>query len=353
MIKEVIATGKNYEQALDLGCQQLGLTRADVDFEIIDMGSKGFLGIGNKPAKVRVFIEVPDPKPAEAPKAAPVADKKAEEKPAFIEKKKPQHKPEKKPAPEKKAEPVAAETKAEETAAPTEEKRVYNIGDKDKIAVAYVSDILKAMGLDQIVVSHTVRDNVVNIKLEGDVSGAAIGRRGETLDAIQYLAGLAANREEGDYVRIVLDSGNYRDKRRVTLEQLAKKLANSVIKSGRSTTLEPMNPYERRIIHATISEINGVTSSSIGEEPNRRVVISSTSPAPQRSAEGKLAGSSDHKGGRGGRGGRSGGKRDDRKGGKGGRGPRREKPAPYQESSKREVPPAEAANQPLYGKIEI
>ena len=352
MIKEVIATGKNYEQALDLGCQQLGLTRADVDFEIIDMGSKGFLGFGNKPAKVRVFIEVPDPKPAEAPKAAAVVDKKPEEKPVFVEKKKPQHKPERKPAPEKKAESVVVEEKAEQAAAPAEEKRVYNIGDKDKIAVEYVADILKAMGLDQIVVSHTVRDNVVNIKLEGDVSGAAIGRRGETLDAMQYLAGLAANREEGDYVRIVLDSGNYRDKRRVTLEQLAKKLANSVIKSGRSTTLEPMNPYERRIIHATISEINGVTSSSIGEEPNRRVVISSTSPAPQqRSAEDKPAG--ERKGGRNSRGGRNGGRRDDRRGGKGGRGPRREKPAPYQESSKREVPPAEAANQPLYGKIEI
>ncbi len=349
MIKEVIATGKNYEQALDFGCQQLGLTRADVDFEIIDMGSKGFFGIGNKPAKVRVFIEVPDPKPVEEPKA-PVVDKKVEEKPAFVEKKKPHHKVEKKAAPEKKAEP-AAEVKAE-AAAPAEEKRVYNIGEKDKIAVAYVSDILKAMGLDQIIVSHTVRDNVINIKLEGDVSGAAIGRRGETLDAMQYLAGLAANREEGDYVRVVLDSGNYRDKRRTTLEQLAKKLANSVIKSGRSTTLEPMNPYERRIIHATISEINGVTSSSVGEEPNRRVVISSTSPAPQRSAEGKSAGS-DNKGGRGGRSGKNGGRRDDRRGGKGGRGGRREKPAPYQESSKREVPPAEAANQPLYGKIEI
>ena len=352
MIKEVIATGKNPEQALDFGCAQLGLTRADVEFEILDMGSKGFLGLGSKPAKVRVFIEVPDPKPAPAPKAAPVVDKKQEEKPVFVEKKKPQPKPERKPAPEKKPEPAVVEAPKAEEAAPAEEKRVYNIGDKDKIAVAYVADILKAMGLDQISLSHTVRDNVVNIKLEGDVSGAAIGRRGETLDAMQYLAGLAANREDGDYVRIVLDSGNYRDKRRTTLEQLAKKLANSVIKSGRSTTLEPMNPYERRIIHATISDINGVTSSSIGEEPNRRVVISSTSPAPQRSAEEKPA-APERKGGKGGRGGRNGGKRDDRRGGKGGRGPRREKPAPYQESSKREVPPAEAANQPLYGKIEI
>lgn len=339
MIKEVIATGKNYEQALDLGCQQLGLTRADVDFEIIDMGSKGFLGLGSKPAKVRVFIEVPDPV---------VVEKKAE-KPAAVHTEKKQHTEKKSPAP--KAEAKAAAPKAEAKPveqAPAEEKRVYDLGNKPEVAAEYVKSILLAMGLDQITVTHTVKDNVLNIKLEGDVSGAAIGRRGETLDALQYLAGLTANRGEGDYMRIVLDSGNYRDKRRGTLEQLAKKLANTVIKTGRSTTLEPMNPYERRIIHSTIAEIKGVTSASTGEEPNRCVVISSTEPKPQRSSEGKS--------GRGGRGGRNGGgRRDDRRGGgRGGRsGGRREKPAPYQESSIREVPPAEAANQPLYGKIEL
>ena len=344
MIREVIATGKTVDAAIDLGCEQLGIDRNETDFEveIIDMQSKGFLGIGAKPAKVRVYIETPDPvvvpeKKAEKP-AAPVH---TERKPAPVKKEKAAPKAEPKPAAPK------VEEKAVE-AAPAEEKRVYNLGSKPEVAAEYVKNILLAMGLDQITVTHTVKDNVLNIKLEGDVSGAAIGRRGETLDAIQYLAGLTANRGEGDYMRIVLDSGNYRDKRRGTLEQLAKKLANGVIKTGRSTTLEPMNPYERRIIHSTIAEIKGVTSASTGEEPNRCVVISSTEPKPQRSSE--------NKGGRGGRGGRSGGgRRDDRRGGRGGRsgGGRREKPAPYQESSIREVPPAEAANQPLYGKIEL
>lgn len=342
MIREVIATGKTVDAAIDLGCEQLGIDRNETDFEveIIDMQSKGFLGIGAKPAKVRVYIETPDPVVPEKKAEKPAA-------PVVIEKKQPV---EKKAAAPVKAEAKPAAPKAEEKPAekevPAEEKRVYNLGNKPEIAAEYVKNILLAMGLDQINVTHTVKDNVLNIKLEGDVSGAAIGRRGETLDALQYLAGLAANRGEGDYMRIVLDSGNYRDKRRGTLEQLAKKLANTVIKTGRSTTLEPMNPYERRIIHSTIAEIKGVTSASTGEEPNRCVVISSTEPKPQRSAEGK--------GGRGGRGGRSGGKRDDRRGGRGGRqGGRREKPAPYQESSIREVPPAEAANQPLYGKIEL
>ena len=315
MIKETVATGKTVDAAIDAGCEQLGIAREDIDFEIIDMPRKGFLGFSQTPAKVRVFKEFPDP----------------------VVEKKPEIKQEAKPAAEKAT--ASAPT-------PAEEKRVYNLGNKVEIAEGYINDVLKAMELGQITVNTSVTDNVISFKLEGDVSGAAIGRRGETLDALQYLTGLAANRVEGDYVRIVLDSGNYRDKRRATLEQLAKKLANSVIRSGRSTTLEPMNPYERRIIHSTVADIEGVTSSSIGDEPNRCVVISSTNPRPQRSFDGHQRGA--------GRGPRNGApRRDDRRGGRNDRRPRREKPAPYQESSVREVAPAEAADQPLYGKIEL
>ena len=118
----------------------------------------------------------------------------------------------------------------------------------------------------------------LNITLKGDDLGFVIGRRGETIDAIQYLASLAVNRLDGDYMRITIDSGNFREKREKTLESLARRLARNVVKSGRSMTLEPMNPYERRIIHATVATVEGATSSSIGEEPNRRVVISSTNP---------------------------------------------------------------------------
>ena len=214
------------------------------------------------------------------------------------------------------------------------------------------------MNLSDVTIAASTHENVIQIRLSGDVSGVAIGRHGETLDALQYLAGLAANRGEGDYVRVVLDSGNYRDKRRATLEQLARRLGNAVLRTGRSTTLEPMNPYERRIIHSTISQMEGITSASTGEEPNRCVVISSNNPsaAPARDARPPRSGRPPRRDGghpprRDGdrpRGPRSGsGGRDGRRDG------RREKPAPYQESSRREVPPTEAESQPLYGKIEI
>ena len=120
------------------------------------------------------------------------------------------------------------------------------------------------------------------IDIKGDTTGAVIGRRGETLDAIQYLASMTANRGDKEYYRISLDSCGYREKRKAILEELAKKIAKSVLRSGRTSTLEPMNPYERRIIHAAVSEIEGVTSKSIGEEPYRRVVISSVNGRSER-----------------------------------------------------------------------
>ena len=310
MIREIIATGRTVDAAIDAGCEQLGLPRDEIDFEIIDMPHKGFLGLSQTPAKVRIFKEEPD---AEIPEA---------------------------------------------------EMQSLNVDGKIQVAQQYILDIVKAMGLDQITVTASQEENNVTLKINGDVSGVAIGRRGETLDALQYLTGLAANRVEGDYLRVVIDSGNYRERRRNTLEQLAKKLAAAVIKTGRNTTLEPMNPYERRIIHATISEIEGVTSASIGEEPNRCVIISSTNPRPQQSGDrydNRARGKSN-------RGPRSGAPSDGRRdsnyrGNRGGnrdnhdgnrdRGPRRDKPAPYKESSKREVAPVEAANKPLYGKIDL
>ena len=120
------------------------------------------------------------------------------------------------------------------------------------------------------------------IDITGDTTGAVIGRRGETLDAIQYLASMAANRSDKEYYRITLDSCGYREKRKAILEDLARKISKSVLRTGRTSTLEPMNPYERRIIHAAVSEIEGVTSKSIGEEPYRKVVISSVNGRPER-----------------------------------------------------------------------
>lgn len=156
--------------------------------------------------------------------------------------------------------------------------RVFVKEDREAMVVEYVTSILKAMGVSSFTAEANKDGDNLNITLKGDDLGFVIGRRGETIDAIQYLASLAVNRLDGDYMRVTIDSGNFREKREKTLESLAKRLARNVVKSGRSVTLEPMNPYERRIIHATVSTVEGATSSSIGEEPNRRVVISSTNP---------------------------------------------------------------------------
>ena len=149
---------------------------------------------------------------------------------------------------------------------------------KKILPIVCATAVLKAMGAQDFTAEANRDGENLNITLKGDDLGFVIGRRGETIDAIQYLASLAVNRLDGDYMRITIDSGNFREKREKTLESLARRLARNVVKSGRSMTLEPMNPYERRIIHATVATVEGATSSSIGEEPNRRVVISSTNP---------------------------------------------------------------------------
>lgn len=343
MIKEIIATGVDANAAIESGALLLGLPREEVQFEIIDLPRKGgFLGLKKLPAKVRVWVELPDEKPAraektekprrqEAPKkeqkpAAPKAERS--EKPARTEKtEKPapkaekaekQPKAERPPRPEKvekveKTEkPVAEPKPVLVEVEPTEEVRA-----KVEKAAAYVTEILGAMGLSNFTVTPRYYEENVRLQLTGEQIGSVIGRRGETLDAIQYLASLVANRGEGEYIRLSIDSGNYREKRARTLEALARKLANQAVRTGRSVTLEPMNPYERRIIHGAVSSVKGATSSSTGVEPNRRVVISSTV-AP---AGGKEGGK---EGGRGGRG-RGGNRRGN--GGRSNGGERRSRPA--------------------------
>ncbi|MBR5495872.1 MAG: KH domain-containing protein, partial [Oscillospiraceae bacterium] len=149
-----------------------------------------------------------------------------------------------------------------------------NLGNK-KIAVAqnYLTNVLNAMGLENITQTVIKSETSAVIRLDGDGLGAIIGRRGETLDAIQYLVSLVCCRKENEDYRIYIDCGNFREKREETLRELAAKVAKQVQKNGRNTTLEPMNPYERRIIHSVISEIPGLFSRSIGEEPHRKVVV--------------------------------------------------------------------------------
>ncbi len=289
-MKECTMTAKTVEEAIELACDQIGLPREEVEIEIIDLPKKGFFGIGAQPAKVRVYQES---------------------------------------------------------------------SDKAEIAVAYIKDILTEIGLPHVEVTAKVEENNnAVITLSGEGLGVIIGRRGETLDALQYLTGLVANRADGDYMRVTIDSGNYREKREKTLETLAKKLANNAVKTGRSSTLEPMNPYERRIIHAAVSQVEGALSTSVGEEPNRRVVISSANPKkPRTDGRGKGKGGS-RRGGR-----PSGESRGEGKSSRERR-PYREREelkepeaprAPISEEERilRSAPPSEAADLPLFGKIEI
>ncbi|MDD2955539.1 MAG: Jag N-terminal domain-containing protein [Oscillospiraceae bacterium] len=228
--------------------------------------------------------------------------------------------------------------------------RVFVEYSKADCAVDYLQKIFSAMGLAEVSVEVKETEGGATLILSGEGLGVLIGRRGETLDSLQYLAGLVANRLEGDYFRITLDSNSYREKREKTLESLAKKLAGQAVRTGRSVTLEPMNPYERRIIHATVQGIENATSASVGEEPNRRVVISSTAPRKPYNREG---------------GRRDGVRRDAgrRDGAPRGRGPRpdrpyerRERPAEKPAAAGqpvREKPPEDAATRPLYSKIEL
>lgn len=299
-MREVIKEARNVEDAIDQACKELGVERDTVDFEIITLPKRGFLGLRNTPARVRVFIEEPEPTPA--PKVERRPTPRAEQKPAVRtqrgekagqpEKKsqKTASKPEQSSRPQ--AEAVKKQDKHETSASEKMEKQekvtqpltfvaVEEVDGKARVAAEYVRGVLTAMGISAELTVARMENGVV-LRLSGEGLGVIIGRRGETLDALQYLSSLVANREEGDYIRVTIDSGNYREKRERTLEQLAQKLAAGVLRYGRPSTLEPMNPYERRIIHSTVAKIDGVTSSSIGEEPNRRVVISPINPRPQQ-----------------------------------------------------------------------
>ncbi len=214
---------------------------------------------------------------------------------------------------------------------------------KAEIAADYITSILKNMGLDASLDVKETEDGA-QIEILGDTTGTVIGRRGETLDAIQYLASMTANKGDKEYYRISVDSCGYREKRKAILEDLAVKISKTVIRTGRTSSLEPMNPYERRIIHSTVANIEGVTSKSIGEEPYRKVVISSTNPRPRRDI----------------RGGKTGGYN---KGGyKGGRGDRRRDSAPrsldmmktsFEKEYKKPKPEDNLIEGDLYGKIDL
>ena len=285
MIRKQEATGKTVDEARAKACALLGVQADDlnVSCEVLEMPQKtGFLGLKLTPAKVCVSVEEPDA-PAAAP-AEPVVEKKtpvqeavkaapvAEEPAAAAAQ--PEAKAEEPAAP-------AAEAAAEQPAAEEEEPEVPIVIEENakiKAAVDYLREVIALMGVENVTFSAVQKGEATIIRLDGEKLGALIGRRGETMESLSYLASLVANRLEGDYIKLGLDVAGYRDKRESDLTALAQRIGAKVRRTGRSFAMEPMNPYERRIIHSAIGKMEGVRSESKGEGRDRRVVIYSTDP---------------------------------------------------------------------------
>ena len=290
MIRKQEATGKTVDEARAKACALLGVQADDlnVSYEVLEMPQKtGFLGLKLTPAKVCVSVEEPDA-PAAAP--APAAEEKAPVQPVKEEQAAPAAPAvEKVPAPAAQPEaaaeqPAAPAAEAAEQPAAEEETEVpINIAENAKVkaAVEYLQEVITKMGVENVTFSAVQKGEATIIRLDGEKLGALIGRRGETMESLSYLASLVANRLEGDYIKLGLDVAGYRDKRESDLTALAQRIGAKVRKTGRSFAMEPMNPYERRIIHSAISKMEGVRSESKGEGRDRRVVIYSTAPDAQ------------------------------------------------------------------------
>ena len=289
MIRTQEATGKTVDEARTNACALLGVEKDDINvsYEVLEMPQKtGFLGLKLTPAKVRVSVELPDepvaapaapveePTPVVEEKAAPVAAEPVVEETA----------PEAPAAVEEPAAPTEEAAPAEEQAAPAAEGEEVEIpinieeNAKVKAAVDYLKDVIEKMGVQDVKFSAVQKGEATIIRLDGEKMGALIGRRGETMESLSYLASLVANRLEGDYIKLGLDVAGYRDKRESDLTALAQRIGAKVRRTGRSFAMEPMNPYERRIIHSAIGKMEGVRSESKGEGRDRRVVIYSTDP---------------------------------------------------------------------------
>ena len=271
--------GTSVEEAVKLALEDLKLDEDQVEVTILEEPTKGFFGIGSKLAKVRVEKK----QETKADKAAARKDAKIEREIEKFENK------------EKAAEEVAEEVPAETAPAAEEpvmvaesaedifERELPDINEilklnvemepvEDHVAISFIKEMTEKMGLD-LAVTAKKGEGMLYVSIDGKDAGTVIGKRGQTLDAVQYLTSLVVNKDEEKYVRVVVDAENYRTKRGRTLEQLAEKLARKVVKNKRSVRLEPMNPYERKVIHATLQGHPKVTTRSIGDEPRRRVII--------------------------------------------------------------------------------
>ena len=274
MIKFIDMTGKTEDEAIRRALAQLGMERDDVSVEILERAKSGFLGIGGSPATVRVSYDDGQPEPVkpEPKSAAPKAEKKPVYCAEVLQKEMRAKEKQEREARrgERKAEPKA-EKAPREPAVLGEEIR----DEKSEQIRTFLSGLLEHMDAKAEVKVYEVEKNRYKVILEGEKLGALIGRRGETLDAIQQLKNYSINRGgESKRARVQIDAENYREKREESLERLAQKVAGKVVKYRRNVTLEPMNAYERHVIHTALQDTQYITTFSIGTEPNRRVVVS-------------------------------------------------------------------------------
>lgn len=253
--------GTDVDTAVQLALDDLKLTIDEVDVTVLEEPSRGFFGIGSKLALVRV-----EKKKTPGAKASEQKKEKTYEKAEKV-------KPQKTAAPKKEAKKEEKkEVKKEENRKPIEIKEENLVPCEDHEALRFLKEVTKEMGLDLQISAQKGKDSLY-LNIQGKDSGTIIGKRGQTLDAIQYLTSLVVNKGSEDYTRIVVDAENYRAKREKTLEALANRLANKVVKTKRSVKLEPMNPYERKVIHAALHNHPRVVTRSEGQDPYRRVVI--------------------------------------------------------------------------------
>ncbi len=257
--------GNDVDTAVDLALAELKATRDEVEVTVLEQPSKGFFGIGAKLALVRVERKKP------VQEEEPVSDKVVKESKPVKENRAEQKKPQKNQKPAKRSEKKAE--KKEEPMKSSIEKEIGDLPPVDEhIALDFLKEVTEQMGLD-IEISAKADEENVFVNIRGKDSGTVIEKRGQTLDAIQYLTSLVVNKDNSNYVRVVVDAENYRAKREKTLEKLANRLADKVVKTKRSVRLEPMNPYERKVIHATLQSNPRVTTRSEGQDPYRRVII--------------------------------------------------------------------------------
>ena len=282
MEKSIVTTGKTIDLAIEAALTQLGLSRDDVSVMVLAQAQPGFLGIGATPAKVQVTYEAPDLKPA-APKSALGSASRSKPKTAPVQKPaEPKVEAPKQEAPKQenpKAEPKKETPKQEKPKAEPKkaaEPKVYapaEPGSVEEKIEKFLKGLLENMNSDAVPHAWKGEDNTYYVELTGSDLGYLIGRRGDTLDALQHLANYSINRGVEGHIRINVDAESYREKREESLRRYAQKKAQQVLKAHRRTTLEPMNAYERHVIHATLQDTDRITTYSVGSEPNRRVVI--------------------------------------------------------------------------------